>query len=147
MRKKKTGRRASPEERALAGEIVSLYRLAEESPNGTYCINPESPPEDHEFFYANADQLLSLLENFAEHGTFEFIDQIEFDILDIHHAVRNLRDKGSTRENAVANVAEKYHKSCRQIERELERASKKWPEHILNGQTQAEWEESHPKPK
>jgi hypothetical protein len=147
MREKKTGRRASPEERALAGKIVSLYRLAEESPNGKYCINPESSPEDHEFFWANAEELLALLEGFAEHGTFEFIDQIEFDILDIHHAVKDLRDKGLTRENAVAIVAEKHHKSCRQIERELARASKSWSEHFLNGQTQAEWEKSHPKPR
>jgi hypothetical protein len=147
MRQKKTGRRASPEERAYAQELIDHYRLAEESPDGRHCLNPESPPEEQEFFYANAEELLVVLEGFARHGTFECMEAIEFEILDIHFAVKNLRDNGLTREEAVASVAEKYHKSCRQIERELKHVSENWPEHIQNGQTESEWVKAHPKPK
>lgn len=109
-------------------------------------MNPESPPEEREFFYANVEELLVALEGFAKHGTFEFVEAVEFDILDIHHAVKDLREAGLTREEAVAKVAEKYHKSCRQIERELKHASEVWPVHILNGQTESEWKKAHPAP-
>lgn len=146
MRQKKTGRRASPEERARAQELVDLYRLAEESPDGRHCLNPESPPEEQEFFYANVEELLCALEGFAEHGTFEFVEAIEFDILEIHFAVKDLRENGLTREEAVAKVADTYHKSCRQIERELKHVTEFWPVWIQNGQTQAEWEKAHPWP-
>ena len=147
MRQKKTGRRASPEERARAQELVDLYLLAEESPDGRLCLNPDSPPEEREFFYANAEELLSAIEGFARNGTFEVIEKTEFDILEIHFAVKDLRAKGLTREEAVARVAERHHKSCRQIERELKHASENWPEHTLNGQTQSEWDRAHPEPK
>lgn len=146
MRQKKTGRRASPEERARAQELVDLYLLAEASPDGRHCLNPESPPEKQEFFCANVEELLIALEGFAKHGTFECVEAIEFDILDIHFAVKDLRENGLTREEAVATVAEKCHKSCRQIERELKRASEVWPAHILNGQTESEWAKAHPEP-
>ena len=146
MRQKKTGRRASLEERARAQELVDLYRLAEQSPGRRHCLNPESPPEEQEFFCANVDALLDALEGFAEHGTFECIEAVEFEILDIHFAVKDLRENGLTREDAVAKVAEKYHKSFRQIERELKHVTEVWPVWIQNGQTQAEWEKAHPGP-
>ena len=146
MRQKKTGRRASLEERARAQELVDLYRLAEQSPGRRHCLNPKSPPEEQEFFYANVDELLIALEGFAEHGTFELVEAIEFDILEIHFEVKDLRENGLTREEAVAAVAEKHHKSCRQIERELKHVSEVWPVHIQNGQTESEWAKAHPEP-
>ena len=146
MRQKKTGRRASLEERARAQELVDLYRLAEQSPGRRHCLNPESPPDEQEFFYAKVEELLGALESFAKHGTFECIEAVEFEILDIHFAVKDLRKNGLTREEAVAKVAEKYHKSFRQVERELKRVTEVWPVWIQNGQTQAEWEKAHPGP-
>ncbi len=86
------------------------------------------------------DELLGALESFAEHGTFECVEAVKFEILDIHFAVKDLRESGQTREEAVAKVAEKYHKSFRQIERELKRVTEVWPVWIQNGQTQVEWE-------
>ncbi len=144
MRQKKTGRRASPEERARAQEIVDQYLLAEKSPDGRHCLNPESPPEKQHFFYANPDELLSALEGFAEHGTFELVEEVDHEILDIHHEVKTLRESGSTRAEAVATVAEERHKSCRQIERDLKRATEIWPQCFLDGQTQSEWDQAHP---
>ena len=146
MRQKKTGRRASPEERARAQELVNAYRLAEKSPDGSHCLNPESPPEEQEFVYANVEDLLAALEGFATHGTFECLAAVEFDMLDIHFEVKTARENGLTREDAVAKVAEKYHKSFRQIERELKHVTEVWPVWIQNGQTQAEWEKAHPGP-
>ena len=146
MRQKKTGRRASPEERARAKELVDLYRLAEQSPGQRHCLNPESPPEEQEFFYANVEELLAVLEGFARNGTFEFVEAVEFEILDIYFEVKDLRENGLTREEAVAAVAEKHHKSCRQIERELKHVSEVWPVHIQNGQTESEWAKAHPEP-
>ena len=144
MRQKKTGRRASPEERARAQELVDLYRLAEESPDGRHCLNPESPPEEQEFVYANVEDLLAALEGFATHGTFECLEEGDHEILDIHHEVQTLRKSGSTRAEAVATVAEERHKSCRQIERDLKRATEIWPQRFLDGQTQSEWDQAHP---
>ena len=146
MRQKKTGRRASPEERARAQELVNAYRLAEKSPDGSHCLNPESPPEKQEFVYANVDYLLDALEDFAKHGTFECLAAVEFDMLDIHFEVKTARENGLTREDAVATVAEKHHKSCRQIERELKHVSEAWPVHIQHGKTESEWAKAHPEP-
>lgn len=144
MRQKKTGRRASPEERARAQELVDLYRLAEQSPGRRHCLNPESPPEKQEFFYANVEALLDALEGFAEHGTFECVEEVDFVILDIHHEVKALREGGLTRAEAVEKVAEERHKSCRQIERDLKNAAEIWPQRFLDGQTQSEWDQAHP---
>jgi len=123
-----------------------MYRLAEQSPGRRHCLNPESPPKEQEFFYANVDELLGALESFAEHGTFECLAAVQFDILDIHFEVKDLRENGLTREQAVATVAEKHHKSCRQIERDLKRVTEIWPVWIQNGQTEAEWKKAHPEP-
>ena len=89
---------------------------------------------------------MDALEGFAEHGTFGCVEAVEFEILGIHFAVKDLRESGLTREEAVAKVAEKYHKSSRQIERELKHVTEAWPVWIQNGQTKAEWEKTHPGP-
>ena len=73
----KTGRRASAVERACARKWVERYRLAEQSPDGRYCVNPEAPPEEQDFIEANDPELLlQALLGFAEHGTFQAIDPL-----------------------------------------------------------------------
>lgn len=43
-KKPKTGRRASPSERAMAASLAKMYRVADSHPDGWYYLNPEDEP-------------------------------------------------------------------------------------------------------
>lgn len=115
----KTGRRASEEERACARKWVELYRLAEQSPDGRYCVNPEALPEEQEFIDANDPELLlQALLSFAEHGTFQAIDfKYNARRLVICAELEQLRQAGLAYDDRMATIAEKYHRSIREIQR------------------------------
>ena len=75
--KTKTGRRA-PEggvDRTMAREWVDLYRQAQQAPGGRLCLNPDDDPDFQTWIDAtDPDPLLTMLEDFAEHGTFVWQD-------------------------------------------------------------------------
>lgn len=108
-------------ERDLAQQLVDRYRLAQKSPTGSICLNPESPEPDREYFSAHPDELLFALEAFAEHGTFQFIDEIEWEAADMQAEFDALRESGLTYESAVTKLSDRHHKSLRTIERILAR--------------------------
>ena len=114
----KTGRRASEQERACARKWVELYRLAEQSPDGRYCVNPEALPENRDFIEANDPELLlQALTGFAEHGTFQAIDPLNFRRLVIRAKLEQLSQAGEKYGDRIAEVADEYGRSTREIER------------------------------
>lgn len=114
----KTGRRASAVERACARKWVERYRLAEQSPDGRYCVNPEAPPEEQDFIEANDPELLlQALLGFAEHGTFQAIDPLNVRRLVIRAELEQLHQDGVGYDDRIATIAEKYHRSTREIQR------------------------------
>lgn len=115
----KTGRRASDEERACARKWVELYRLAEQAPDGRYCVNPEALPENQDFIDANDPELLLLvLSGFAEHGTFQAIDPLNnARRLIIRAELEQLRRAGVGYDDRIVTIAEKYRRSTREIQR------------------------------
>ena len=74
--KVKTGRRASADERAMARSIVDLYRAAVAN-GGSFVVNPEDDREEFTTVYADAEWLLSWLEDFAENGTFAVLGNFQ----------------------------------------------------------------------
>lgn len=77
MRKTKTGRRCGKDERARARELVELYRAAQAAPGGRLCLNPDDEPEIQTWIDgSDPELLLRYLADFAEHGTFAWVDTI-----------------------------------------------------------------------
>lgn len=114
----KTGRRGNQEERELARQWVELYRLAEQSPDGRHCVNPEAPLEEQSFVYADdPEPLLLALLGFAEQGTFQTVDTMDIQRLIICAEYRRLRKRGLDYVQAIAELAEERHCSTRKIER------------------------------
>ena len=118
----KTGRRAGETDRAKAQRLVTVYRLARNSPDGRYCLNPDDALTEQTFVDVRDPSLLIwALENFAEHGTFHFVDTIIDSKGDEKQAMRNeferLRSNGATYENAVHTLVDKHGKSASSIER------------------------------
>ncbi|MBC7621620.1 MAG: hypothetical protein H7293_22020 [Candidatus Saccharibacteria bacterium] len=121
-RKLKTGRRAT-DDRARAASWAKNYRLAQASPDGRYCLNPEDASEFQIFFdIADIDPLLQALESFAEHGTFELMHNIEPFVMRME--MRALRSAGMTYEEAIAKLAEKFNTSESTITRRVRRTVK-----------------------
>jgi len=109
-RRVKTGRRADVDERARAAGWVTLYRCAQASPNGRYCINPEDESEFQIFIDADdPEPLLEALGDFAEHGTFELIYNI--DRLKMRMEMNALRDEGKKYADAIAELSAKHNTS------------------------------------
>lgn len=112
----KTGRKANPDDRARAANLARLYRLAQSSLDGRYCLNPE---DELEFQIvadvADLDPLLDALESFAEHGTFALMHDIEPFVMRMEFL--ELRSSGLTYEAAAATLAERKHVSERTITR------------------------------
>jgi hypothetical protein len=114
----KTGRRASPEECAHARKWVELYRLAEQSQDGRYCVNPEAPHEERCFICADdPEPLLLALLGFAENGTFQAKDTIGIQRLIVRAEIGHLRNQGKNYGDTIAIMAERRHCSTRKIER------------------------------
>ncbi|HWI81388.1 hypothetical protein [Ramlibacter sp.] len=117
----KTGRRASPEERDRARDMIRLYREAARSPDGRCCINPEAAPDERVFIAADdPEPLLLLLEEFAEHGTFAPVTGTA-DRLLLNLELKELRAHGMNKEAALSVLGERHHADPRTIERRLKR--------------------------
>lgn len=126
----KTGRRAGEYDRQRARELVELYRLAQDSLDGRYCLNPGNEPEDQAFIeYTNPDFLLSALAGFAEHGTFHYIDQLGIRNIELRLEFEALRPTVRNNEEAIEMLANKHNASVRTIERRLRVGplTKYWP--------------------
>lgn len=114
----KTGRRANTKDRECAAEWVRLYRLAEQSPDHRHCVNPEAPPEEQVFIDADDPELLLLaLSGFAEHGTFQNIDPLNFRRMVIRAELEQIRQKGVRHDDRIADIAESRRASTRSIQR------------------------------
>lgn len=120
--KVKPGRRANDGERQIARDWVELYRQAQQAPTSMLCLNPDDEPDIQTWIDASDPRpLLSLLENFAEHGTFEQVGKL-FDsirLLPLRHAYREGRRLGETHEVLVNKLADEYGLDPRTIERKL----------------------------
>ena len=115
----KTGRRAIEEERARARKWVELYRLAEQAPDGRYCVNPEALPENQTLIDAkDPELLLQVLLGFAEHGTFQAVDlNGNARRIVIRAELEQLRQAGVGYDDRLAEIAEKRGRSTRGIQR------------------------------
>jgi hypothetical protein len=120
--KAKTGRRANDDERQAARKWVELYRQAQQAPSNRLCLNPDDEPDIQTWIDAtDPDPLLSILENFAEHGTFEQVGELfnSIRLLPMRHAYREGRRAGETHESMVQKLADEYGLSSRTIERKV----------------------------
>ena len=118
----KTGRRAV-DDRARAASWAKRYRLAQVSPDGRYCLNPEDELELQIVAdVADLDLLLDALERFAEHGTFELLSDFEPFLMRVK--MKELMSAGMTYENAAAKLAEKHNMSERTVTRRVSRTVK-----------------------
>lgn len=122
-RRLKTGRRASVDERARAAALVSLYRRAQASPGGVYCLNPEDDAGFQIFIKSDdPEHLLEALADFAENGTFELLESMDKCVM--RGEMNALRGEGMKYEDAVAFLAEKHNTSESSISRMVRRAVK-----------------------
>lgn len=122
MTRKKGGRRANDDDRVTAKIWADLYRRALGSPDGSVCVNPESPHEERTYIDADdISPLLKLLDHFAENGTFKEVDTWLDDLL-IRSEFRQLcTTSGLTRAKALELLSEKYHCSTRKIEYRIDK--------------------------
>lgn len=116
----KTGRRAVDADRARAAGWAKQYRLAQASPDGRHCLNPEDELEFQIFAdVADLDPLLDALDRFAEYGTFELMDDFEPFLMRVE--MNRLRSAGMTYEDAIAKLAEQHHTSESTMTRRIRR--------------------------
>ncbi len=118
--KPKIIRRANPIDREKARDFVALFRKAQKEPDGRICLNPDDEPEIQTWLdVRNPEPLLLMLEDFAEHGTFQAVGPLyeSIRLLPLRHAYRSAREGGQSHQDAVATLAEIYHLSTRTIER------------------------------
>lgn len=114
--RRKTGRRASLEERHLAQNIVDNYRRAL-SNGGSFVVNPDAPRDEQTTYHADEEALLWRLEEFAKHGTFEIVN-VRFEPLFMNAQRRKLKEKRTKGEIAQA-VADEEGVSLRTAYRRL----------------------------
>ena len=116
----KTGRRASQQERDNARAILELYRAVMACPDGNYCVNPGDDPEIRKYLQQEdaVEYLVSSVENFAEHGTFE---SLTVNLRDLQIRCEYIRKtkSGMSRKDAIEELAEKFYMDNRNIERIL----------------------------
>ena len=102
----------------MAREWVNLYRQAKQAPGGRLCLNPDDEPEIQTWIDAtDPGPLLAMMENFAEHGTFEQVGKM-FDsirLFGLRHEFKEMR-KNMTYEEASFELAEKYGVDPRTIQ-------------------------------
>ena len=118
----KAGRRAV-DDRARAARWVKLYRLAQASPDGRYCLNPHDEVESHAYIdETDPEPLLEALESFVEHGTFAVMHDLEPLILRLE--MNALRFDGMTYEVALEQLAKLHKISESTIARRISRPVK-----------------------
>lgn len=104
-------------ERKTARMWSECYRAALVSPDRRYCVNPPTgePQEPPTYLYADdleavVDHLLSLLERFAEHQTFDE-PEIDIDLLlmnDELKAEKKLKEKRFTKQAILEQFIERH---------------------------------------
>jgi hypothetical protein len=110
MAKIKTGRRASADERARAARLIKLYRLAQASPDGRHCLNPQDESECQAFIdETDPEPLLLALESFVEQGTFAVLHDLEPFLMRME--MKALRATGIKSEATIAQLAEEHNMS------------------------------------
>ncbi len=116
----KMGRAAHEYERERVNEWVKIYRAAQKSPDGRYCLNPDDEPEAQQFIVASdPEHLLQALESFVEHGTVAFQDTYGFARLIMRGRLKTLTMSGIAPRAAIEKLAEEDHCDPRTIERKL----------------------------
>jgi hypothetical protein len=119
--KKNTGRRSGEHDKEIAQQWVDLYWNASNSADERVCLNPDDAPEEHQFlYYCDPEPLLRAMQNFAKHGTFEFVDEVGISKLLLIHDYDTLLAKGKKPMQAVEELANKYGKERRSIQRWLQ---------------------------
>jgi len=117
----KTGRHASDHDKELAQRWVDVYREAAASPHQRICLNPEEEKEHHQFLsYSDPEPLLRALQDFAKHGTFEFVDEVGISKMLVIHDYKALLASGMKSKQAIDALVDKYAKGPRTIERWLQ---------------------------
>lgn len=120
-RKPKSGRRAKGD-KDIAAKWAGIYRQAQQQPDGLLCLNPLDDMEDQTWLDGNSPELLiRMLEDFAEHGTFEQVGDLydSIRLLPLRMEFRKRRQAGESYQKAIADMAEKEHVSDRTMERWL----------------------------
>lgn len=122
MTKSKTGRRASTDERAIAGKWVEKYREAQSTPDGRVCLNPDDEHESQTFIDATDTSILvGLLDSFSKHGTFASIDDYGFERMLLRSQFNALRADACTYEEAVGILADRHNCDPRTISRKIQK--------------------------
>ncbi len=118
--KDKPGRRAGPVDRQIAADWLGLYRKAQAQPGGRLCLNPDDDPAEQTWLNGNdPEQLLLMLEQFSEHGTFAFVSDHDVSIQEmlIRMSFKEMRGNGTTSGEAIEKLASEYSASVKTIER------------------------------
>lgn len=115
--KPKLGRKASDELRAEARKLHDLYAPAFRG-GGGYCVNPEDDAEIQQ--YISVEQagrsLLEALQLLAETGW--LVDtRVSLDSFLMNYEYRKLKEKHGTTKGALAELAKKYPRSERTLQR------------------------------
>lgn len=120
------GRTGNKAEREHAHKWVELYRLAEQAPDGRYCVNPEAPCNEQDFISADdPEPLLQLLECFAKSGKFVQKDTLKIEGFVLRSEIADQRKSGIVRGGAVQAIADKHSFDIRKVERLIRRKSDK----------------------
>ena len=122
-----TGRRAAGADRERAESWVEMYRLAQASPDGRHCLNPEDEWECQTFIdAADPEPLLKALEGFVKNGTFAMIhdDAVDVEGMLMRREMKALRAGGIKHDVAIEELAEKHNTSESTITRMVRRTVK-----------------------
>lgn len=118
--KPKITRRATSTDREKARDLVELFRKAQKEPDERICLTPDEEPEMQTWLDGrNPEPLLLMLEDFAEHGTFQAVGPLyeSIRLLPLRHAYRKAREGGQSHQDVVATLSDMYSLSTRTIER------------------------------
>lgn len=121
------GRSANEAERAHAKKWVQLYRLAEQSLDSRYYVNPEAPYEEQNFILADdPEPLLQLLECFAKSGKFLVKDTHNIFGMVLQFEIKQEREKRrKVAGGAIEAVANKHNLEVRTVQRLIRKRDKK----------------------
>ena len=117
------GRKGSIALRSQAREWVELYKLARESPDGLYCLNPADTDENRTYIDSRDTNLwVGFLEVFAEHGVFELEDDwVKVRTTELIHKQDSLRLEGMKAGKIEAKLGEDRRVTSRTIQRRIEK--------------------------
>lgn len=112
------GRRASDEARDAATKLLNAYGPALSSLSGTFCVNPEADPEDQ--VVVSADQAAYALHDamirLAETGWL-VETEVKLEKFLMRQEFMALRRTSPTTKAAIEKLAERHHRSSRDVER------------------------------